>query len=73
MIVIKSQKFPDSKVTGEEMQQFLQDLDGYSDKVLKRIGGFAFIIMQIERFTREEKKLLVGHIDYILRQRKAKS
>jgi len=70
MITIKSQPFPADKRVGEEINLYLEDLEEYSDRELALTRQMAYMIMQLKRFSREELKLLVGHTDWMLRQRK---
>ena len=70
MLTIKSQAYPTEKRVGDEINLYLEDLEKYSDRELATARKFAFMFMQMKRFTREELKLLVGHTDWMLRQRK---
>jgi len=69
MIVIKSRQLPES-MRQAELMEFLDDLIRYDDRTLKSCMKILFLIMQCDRMTREERKNVIGHIGWMLDQRK---
>jgi hypothetical protein len=69
MIVIKSRQLPEA-MRQAELMEFLDDLKGYDDKTLRSCMKVLFLIMQADRMTRDERKCMIGHIGWMLENRK---
>lgn len=48
-----------------DLSQFLLDLDNEDTEELKNWLRFAYMHMQLDRFSREELKSIIGHIAYL--------
>jgi hypothetical protein len=70
MIKITSQPYPEDLIGGPEMREFLYDLEKYATNELEYARKFAFFLMQLKRFTREELKAIIGHTDHMLKERR---
>lgn len=58
----KTQAKPDSA----ELAQFIEDLNNEDPSELKQWLRYSYMHLQLSRFNREELKLIVGHIGYLI-------
>lgn len=71
MLVIQSKPYETKEVQGPEVQMLLEDIDNYSVDVLKDIRKQAYVLLLLRRLTHDELKLMIGHIDWTIKDRNA--